>query len=283
MKIRFIILLLLSSNIALASIKVMTFNTTCSLCNKGIYDKYSKRKNWILDTIKRNNPDLISLQEVLLPYQLRWFDSKLPDYRVISYRKYFIFRHADPAILYKKDKFDLEKWGGFWLGKRGGYFSFGWKFGLPRRIQWTKLIEKSSGQDFYFVASHFDNRVVNKENSAKVFLNAFSHIETTPIIFAADTNLRSEMDGYKNISEKYYDSFDIKENFTLIRNTDSNLDDSCNIEKGERFPECRVDHVFLSKTFNWKVLNWSVDQFKYGKNKKFTSDHRAIIVELELD
>ena len=102
-----------------------------------------------------------------------------------------------------------------------------------------------------------------------------------PIIFAADTNLRPEMDGFKHLLTKFEDSFELKENFEMIRNSDTTIHDSCNLEKATIFPECRVDHVLLSKRHRWKVSNWAVDQFKYGKKHRFTSDHRAIFVDLE--
>ena len=264
-----------------ASTKVMTFNTTCSgLCEKGNYDKFKYRKHWIVDTIKRNNPDLIALQEVLFPYQLRWIKRQLKDYHLVYYRKYFIFRFADPALLIRKSKFEIEKFGGFWLGPRGYRFSFGWKPALPRRVQWVKLRHIEKDLIFYFASSHFDNRKKNKEKSAKKMTYAFRNV-TAPVIFAADTNLRPHMDGFKHLLTMFDDSFELKENFELIRNTETTIHDSCNLEKATVFPDCRVDHILLSNQHYWRVKNWAVDQFKYGKKKRFTSDHRAITAEIE--
>jgi endonuclease/exonuclease/phosphatase family metal-dependent hydrolase len=264
-----------------ASTRVMTFNTTCSkLCEKGNYDKFKYRKHWIVDTIKRNNPDLVALQEVLLSRQLKWIKKKLKDYHLIYYRKFYIFRFADPALLIKKQKYEISKNGGFWLGPRGYRFSFGWKRALPRRVHWAKLRDIEQDQEFYFVSSHFDNRKKNKERSAEVLTNAFKNVEL-PIIFAADTNLRPEMDGFKHLLTQFEDSFELKENFEMIRNSDTTIHDSCNLEKATIFPACRVDHILLSKRHRWKVSNWGVDQFKYGKKERFTSDHRAIFADLE--
>jgi endonuclease/exonuclease/phosphatase family metal-dependent hydrolase len=260
----------------------MTFNTTCSyLCEKGNYDKYSKRKYWIVDTVKRNNPDLVAFQEVFTSSQLKWFKKKLKDYNLIYHRRYFIFRYADPALFIKKSRFTIQRSGGFWLGPLGHWFSFGWKMALPRRVQWARLKDKTLGYEFYFSSSHFDNRKKNKTKSAKVFTKAFKNV-TDPIVFAADTNLRSTMDGYKHITDTFHDSFDLKENFEMVKNSETTIHDSCNLEKATIFPECRVDHIFLSKAHNWHVSNWGVDQFKYGSKNRFTSDHRAIFADIEL-
>lgn len=282
MKIIFLLVLSMISLNSFASMRVMTFNTTCSLgCEKGEWDKFKYRKHWIVDTVKRTNPDLIAFQEVFHTSQLRWFKKKLKDYKLYYHRKFYIFRFADPALFVRKDRFSLVRWGGFWLGPMGKWFSFGWKFAIPRRIQWTRLFDNDTGKEFYFISSHFDNRPKNKTKSADVLIKSFKNV-TAPIIFAADTNLKPHTDGYKNLNKTYYNSYDLKENFELIKNSKTDIHDSCNLTKGKVFPECRVDHIFLSRDAKWRVFNWGVDQFKYGKRKKFTSDHRAIFADIEL-
>jgi endonuclease/exonuclease/phosphatase family metal-dependent hydrolase len=275
-----VLVLFLSMN-SFAKVRVMTFNTTCSyVCEKGNFDKFKYRKHWIVDTVKRSNPDLIGFQEVLTSFQLNWFKKELKDYHLMYFRKYYIFRFADPALFVKKSRFNIKKWGGFWLGPRGYRFSLGWKRRLPRRLQWARLEDKDTGKQFYFASSHFDNNKKNKTPSSKVFTNAFDKVNL-PVIFAADTNLRPHMEGYKHITKTYHDSYDVTENVVMLKNADTNKDDSCNIEKGTSFPSCRVDHIFLSKTHDWRVFNWTIDQFKYGKKNRFTSDHRALFVDLE--
>ena len=265
-----------------SKMRVMSFNTTCSyLCEKGNYDKYKKRKYWIVDTVKRNNPDLVAFQEVLASHQLHWFKKKLKDYTLVYHRKYFFFRYADPALFIKKSKFKVIRSGGFWLGPRGYRFSFGWKMAMPRRVQWARIQDRETNQIVYFSSSHFDNRSKNKTKSAKVFVKAFAKVKH-PIIFAADTNLRPHMEGFQTLNEKFYDSFDIKESFEMVRNSDTDIHDSCNIEKATVFPECRVDHIFLSRDHQWQVFNWGVDQYKYGSKNRFTSDHRAIFADVEV-
>jgi endonuclease/exonuclease/phosphatase family metal-dependent hydrolase len=280
MKIGILVLLFSASTFA-QDMRVMTFNTTCSVCNKGQFDKFKKRKYWIVDTIERTKPDLIGMQEVLTHWQLNWFRKKLKDYRLIYHRKFFIFRYADPALFIRKERFAVEKWGGFWLGPLKGWFSLGWKIGLPRRIQWSRLMDRYTGKKFYFVSSHFDNSKKNKTPSAKVFVNAFDDLKH-PVILAADTNLRPHMEGYKHINKTYHDSYDIADKVVFLKNSDTNPDDSCNLEKGKIFPDCRVDHIFLSKDANWDVKLWGVDQYKYGEKNRFTSDHRAYFADITL-
>lgn len=260
-----------------SEIRVMSFNTTCSLCNKGKFDKFSKRKHWIVDTIKRNNPDIISIQEVLTSYQLKWITKKLKNYK-LYYGNYRVFKFSDSALLIRKERFSVLKDGGYWLGRRGGKkFSFGWTFALPRRVQWATLVDKESGHEFTFVGGHFDNRKENKEKSAQFVIDTFSK-EDRPIIFAGDTNLKPDTHGYDLLKSFFADSFDLTDEFTMVRNSNTGLNDGCNLEKGKVFPDCRVDHILLSHRDGWQVTNWGIDQFQYGG--KFTSDHRAIFSDI---
>ncbi len=281
MKLLIILVMLFSQSLYAKSMRVMTFNTTCSVCEKGKFDSFSKRKYWIVDTIKRANPDLISMQEVLFPHQLHWIKKKLKDYHVTYYRKFYFLRHTDSALFTRKDRFRINRYGGFWLGPRGGWFSFGWKPRLPRRIEWQKLEDLDTGHEFYFIGSHFDNKTKNKDNSAKMLLKRFKGTEL-PVLFAADTNLKPSKEGYGILTSFFDDTYDLSPKITLVRNSDTSENDSCNLEKGKTFPECRVDHIFVSKKDQWIVSNWAVDQFKYGKKQRFTSDHRALFVDLEL-
>jgi endonuclease/exonuclease/phosphatase family metal-dependent hydrolase len=277
-----LLLLLVVFNVStFATTRVMTFNVTCAFCNKGEFDKWRLRKHWIVDTVKRANPDLISMQEVFFPFQLKWIEKQLKEYNVYYFKKLLILRHPDSALLIRKSRYHVMMNGSYFLGPRNGGFSLGWRVGIPRYVKYAKIYDKKLDRAFYFYGSHFDNSKYNKEPSARMFIDRLK-MDGLPVIFAADTNLKPEMSGFQYINQFLYDSFDLTEKVTFVKNSNTNPDDSCNLEKGKTFPECRVDHIFLSKDHNWKVRNWAVDQYKYGEDQKFTSDHRAFYADIEL-
>lgn len=261
-------------------LKVMTFNTTCAVCNKGKFDKYSLRKHWIVDTIKRHNPDLISVQEVLTSHQLKWIKEKLKDYDVY-YGNYRVFKFTDTSIFIKKNRFKVTSSGGYWLGRKGGdRFSLGWKLALPRRVQWANLIDLQDQEVLTFVGAHFDNRDINKTNSAEFVIEKFGNVEK--VIFAADTNLKPSTSGYNRLNSIFQDTYELAESFDLIRNSNTGVNDSCNLEKGSVFPDCKVDHIFKSFGLDYRVTGQMIDQYKYGDDQKFVSDHRALISVFEI-
>ena len=264
-------------------IKVMSFNTTCSFCGKKKFDKFKIRKHWIVDTIKRSDPDLISLQEIMFGFQLNWLADQLPNYHVVTKKIPPIGKYPDSTLLIKKRYFSLLDSDGFWLSpKSKSYIGFGWKAGFPRHIVISKIRDNVTGEHFIFAGSHFDNNTTNKNNSAKLVSDFFQR-QSLPIIFAADTNLNPSRSGYKTLNEYLEDTFDIKNNFEIFSNSSIDASDSCNLSKGITFPECRVDHIFISRSAAWLVENWVVDQYKYGKSRKFVSDHRAVMATIEID
>ncbi len=280
-KIKVILIIAFSYSSFALKLRVTTFNVTCDWCNKGYYDKYKKRKHWIIDTLKRIDADVVALQEVRTSRQVKYLHKKLENYD-LHYTKFKVFKKSDPAFFLKKGRFEVLDRGGRWLGPKGDRrLSFGWKLSLPRRLFWLKVRDLKSNKELYLVSSHFDNRRENKEPSAHILKNMV--LDTSiPMIFAGDTNLRPSMSGFSTLMSGFIDSFDIKEKLSFLKNSDTTPHDSCNLEKAKVFPACRVDHILLSKGHEWKVTDWGVDQYRYGKQEKFTSDHRAYFTNLEL-
>lgn len=276
--------LLISTSIYATPLRVMTFNTMCDICgDKDHFDKFKARVDQIVDTVKRSNPDIISFQEFRTKRQLFKINKRLGNRYEVLYSDGLILNYADPALFIRKDRFEVRKHYSFWLGPRAGRFSFGWRFGIPRKLRYSELRDKVSGLDFAFVGSHFDNSTKNKNPSA-VMVNQHLSQKVLPIIFAADTNLRPDMEGLVFFKENLFeDTFYKVDTINYLANTPYTIHDACNIEKDTVFPDCRVDHVLLSKGSPFSVKKWSVDVHRYGDRKVFVSDHRAVIVDLEID
>lgn len=258
------------------SLRIMSYNTMCDFCKGSSFFNYSERQIKIKEKIVRAKADIISLQEVRSASQLK---ELIPsnDYDYIT-NESFLISFADPSILYNTKLLELKKNGSFWLGPREGKFSLGWKFSVPRQVQWGLFEFKESGQNFYFISSHFDNRIENLRGSAKV-VNEFVRSLEHPVIFAGDTNMTPDMDEYKTLtSVDLKNAFDLKKSFTLYGPylTDK---DVCYHKKGKHFPACRVDHVLLKKGTPWMVKSFSLDIQK-NFNSSFPSDHRPVIVDL---
>jgi endonuclease/exonuclease/phosphatase family metal-dependent hydrolase len=262
-------------------LKVMTFNTMCSLCDsKHKAGPFKERFKNIADTVLRHDPDLLSFQEILTKSQVRKMASYLGKKYEVLYGTKSLYPATDATLFVKKDRFTVMSSDGVWLGPKLPKFSFGWKPKIPRRFHWAQLKDNSSGLEFLFVGSHFDNSFKNKNHSA-AYANSFFSQASVPVIFGGDTNLEPAFDGYgvllgKNMRDSFAETAELK----YYANTDYTVEDGCGNSEA-KWPACRIDHVLLSSQAPWKVKTWGVDVYRYYKNTEFVSDHRAVIVELE--
>jgi endonuclease/exonuclease/phosphatase family metal-dependent hydrolase len=276
---KLVFFLTIFSTVAFSSdIKVMSFNTMCDICKGSSYFGYHDRLNGIRNILNKHAPDLVSLQEIRSYSQVVDLTKGLPQYEFIA-SNYLFMSYADPTLLYNKSKFKLIDKGQFWLGPREGSFSLGWKLSLPRQVHWIKLEGKTG--PFIFVGSHFDNRLENLLGAAEMVNQYFKKVKE-PIIFAADTNLTVDMPEYKKLIDGVFsNSFDKKENFQVLGEYQSDKD-ICYTRKGKKFPECRVDHILLSKELDWRIINFTVDATK-SANGEFPSDHRPVIISIKTE
>ncbi len=276
MKYSFLIFLILSSSVfSKSNIKVLTYNTMCDFCKGSDYFSYDKRLKKIRDNITNQAADLIAIQELRSGDYVDYINTALPEFKSI-YTNSFLMSYADPAILYNSKKFTLLEKGQLWLGPNPNSFNTGWKLALPRQLLWAKL--KYQDFVFIFMTSHFDNRLENIAGSIEL-VSKFSLEHKVPIIFAADTNTTIEMKEYKLFKENFINTFDLKKSFQIVGEY-SNDRELCYLKKGKHFPECRVDHIFISKNSPFEVDQFSVILKRF--NKKFASDHRPVTVTLKV-
>ena len=266
---------------AKAPIKIMNFNTMCVFCgDKEEYGTFEDRLEAIADTINRHDPAILSLQEFTRKSEVKKLLKKLKSqYEAIYYQGVGV-SFVDPVLLVKKNRFEVMDEASFWLGPNPK-LPLGWKVTFPRRLQWAEIMDKERGERFVLAGTHFDNSSENKDPSAKLTNELFKHF-SLPVIFAGDTNLKPAMPGFSTLlGDVFVDTFPGLENVEFYANGEYSPHEACNISKDVIFPQCRVDHVLLSKNAPWSVKSWGIDVFKYHGKKGFASDHRAMIVVLE--
>jgi endonuclease/exonuclease/phosphatase family metal-dependent hydrolase len=265
---------------ATVSLKLMNFNTMCVFCgDKEEYGTFKQRLNAIADTINRHDPAILSLQEFTRKSEVNKLLKKLKSKYIKIHLKGLV-SFVDPVLLVKKDRFEVTDEDSFWLGPNVK-LPLGWKVTFPRRLQWAELYDKETNQRFVLAGSHFDNSPTNKGPTAKLVNQYFKNFKL-PVIFAGDTNLKPELEGYGDLlKDVFNDTFPGEDNVVYYSNGVTAPNDGCNLSKDPLFPQCRVEHVLTSKNSPWKVKSWALDVFRYHGRVGFASDHRAVIVELE--
>lgn len=265
--------------------KVISFNMLCSFCD-ATYPPWDERLEYFKDIFDRYDADLIGLQELTWPEEVQQVLGLKEAYKAV----YFIGDEAGPfgltdypdaTILYKADRFLLKDSGNYWLSPTpDDVWSTGFADGaqFPRIVTWAVFEDKSSGLDFLFVNTHFDNNSPSQELSAPVLLERTRKFaEQLPVVITGDFNSQPQDKAYSELIAKREEgglglenAFDLAPSVT-VEGQDPTWD-----------PASRIDHIFVGGSGSWACPQWTVDVHKYGDPPGFPSDHRAIEALIDL-
>ena len=115
------------------TITALSFNIRWDGSDDGV-DSWSHRKDLAAAVIRSVDADVVGLQESS-PAQVEDLLEALPRYRAFDDRD----RSGVVSVLYRSDRFVLERAGAFWLVSRSRLS------GGTRRCTWVRLVERSTG------------------------------------------------------------------------------------------------------------------------------------------
>lgn len=142
-----------------SDLRVMSFNIRYGTARDG-ENHWEKRRDFVVETIKAYNPDLLGTQETL-GFQKEYLQKNLTGYSNIGVgRNDGKLKGEMTAIFFRKDRFEKLDEGHFWLSttpEKPG--SKSWDSSLPRICSWVKLRDrKSKSKPILFLNTHFDHR-----------------------------------------------------------------------------------------------------------------------------
>jgi endonuclease/exonuclease/phosphatase family metal-dependent hydrolase len=264
--------------------RVMSFNIMCSACTPDGFEPWDDRVPHMGDTIRRHDPDLLGTQELFSGAEVEQLEAELPDYTSIWWVKPDpdSLDYADAAIFYRTGMFEAVEHGFYWLSPNpDDPYSTGFAPPqLPRLVVWARLHAVDEDFDFVFATTHFDNNAPSQELSAPLVLERTASLASMlPVVMVGDFNSDPADAAYTILTEgvdgagpRFDDSFVLAGRWS----SDSNLE-----PPPEYDPSIRIDHIFVAGA-PWQASDWVVDQWGYGPNDHYTSDHFAIAVELSV-
>jgi endonuclease/exonuclease/phosphatase family metal-dependent hydrolase len=192
--------------------KIMSFNLLCG--GKGPRD-WPGRREMVLDTIRRADPDTLGVQEA----HYGWIEALcegLPEYDYVGVGRDDGKTQGEfSAVYYKKDKFTLLDSGSFWLsetpdvpGKKG------WDAACVRICSYAKLEEKATGKRFVHFNTHLDHvGLVAMQKGAELVTTKAKEISPDlPAFFTGDFNVTPDSAPYRTVIEAgFADTRDIAE------------------------------------------------------------------------
>ncbi len=138
------------------SIRAMSFNIRLGVAKDGP-NHWDKRKDFVVQTIKNYDADVIGTQETW-DFQAKYLSENLPGYTYVGRSRQNDDNGEQCGILFRDSRFDKLIEGHFWLSEtpdRPG--SKSWDSSLPRMVTWLKLWDRTNERSLYIVNTHFDH------------------------------------------------------------------------------------------------------------------------------
>ena len=175
------------------NLNVMSFNIRRGTAKDG-KNHWTFRRNRVCELLNQYHPDVLGLQEAI-DFQISEIIATLPGYERVGIGNLGGSKGMHTAIFYDAVRFILSAEGTFWFSDTPDIpGSKGWGNRIPRTCTWTRLIEKDSGQAFYFYNVHLDHISQRSRKNSVVFLTQFIHKRTSPdpYVLIGDFNAREK-------------------------------------------------------------------------------------------
>lgn len=174
-------------------------------------------------------------------------------------------------VMWKKDRFDCIDKGFFWLSDTPDVESRGWdeRFNCYRICLWCILKEKASGEEFFFMNTHFGFGDKGQSDSANLIASRRNAITKLPTAITGDFNMTPDMAGYRAMTSHFDDvnTLTVKDMTTTYHGYDpAKIDDQ------------HIDYCFISKD----VTPISYTHLKDTVDGKYPSDHFGLLVNLKI-
>ncbi len=267
------------------STKVLTCNIRVALPeDNALGFGWQKRKKLCIDVIRKQQPDIICMQEVLREQNE---DLKL------AFSNYFSFGFDGPEmdkfkegyhgiaknpIFFSLKRYELIAASLYWLSETpliAG--SASWDTARARNASWVRLRDKKTGKELRVVNLHLDHKSQPaREKQVEIVLaDADQYLADLPQIFTGDFNVSSANEVYKMVIAKgWSDTFKVNPSNVESATTHEFLGDK-DPKKNERK---KIDFIF-TKGGNFKVLGSSI--IKDNDNGFYPSDHYFISATIE--
>jgi endonuclease/exonuclease/phosphatase family metal-dependent hydrolase len=185
------------------NLNVMSFNIRRGTAKDG-KNHWRFRRNRICELLNRYHPDVLGLQEAL-NFQISEIRTMLPGYEKIGIGNLGGSKGLHNAIFYDAGRFFPVAEGTFWFSNTPDLpGSKGWGNIIPRTCTWARLIDKDSGQAFYFYNVHLDHISLRSRKNSVVLLTHFIHERSTPdpFVLTGDFNAREKTAPIKYLKGK---------------------------------------------------------------------------------
>ncbi|MFN0111508.1 MAG: endonuclease/exonuclease/phosphatase family protein [Blastocatellia bacterium] len=258
-------------------VRVMSYNIRYGTAQDG-ENHWDKRKDFLVETIKAFDPDLLGTQETL-GFQRDYLAEKL-----VGYEKLGVGRDDGgekgemTALLFKRDRFEKLDGGHFWLSEtpdKPG--SKSWDTSLTRMVTWVKLRDRRQpkAKPIAFFNTHFDHRGQQaRVESAKLLRRRAAEFGATcRVIVTGDFNAGEDNPAYQAFFGMDGNQVSIlRDAYRVTHPTRAKDEGTFSSFKAGTISGDRIDWIGVSK--EWQVLTAMIDRAE--REGRTPSDHFAV-------
>jgi endonuclease/exonuclease/phosphatase family metal-dependent hydrolase len=269
------------------NLNVMSFNIRRGTAKDG-KNHWRFRRNRVCELLNHYRPDVLGLQEAL-DFQIAEISAMLPGYEKIGIGNLGGSKGLHTAIFYDAVRFVPSAEGTFWFSDTPDIpGSKGWGNIIPRTCTWARLIEKDSGQAFYFYNVHLDHISQRSRKNSVVFLTQFIQRRSSPdpFVLTGDFNAREKSAPIQYLKGKIplriktkgsvLNPEPLMDTFRVCYPNDRNVATFHGFRR--YFFRFKFDYIFVPSSARVQDAKIIQPQWK----KYYTSDHFPLITHIDL-
>jgi endonuclease/exonuclease/phosphatase family metal-dependent hydrolase len=266
-----------STQSAANDLRVMSFNLRYSTANDG-EDSWESRREMLIETIRRDHPDLLGTQECLAE-QADYLREQLPYMSVIAVHRDDGKRKGEAsAILFRMDRFELLASGTFWLSPTPEKIgSKGWDADCTRIVTWAKLRDKASGKNVAWLNTHWDHigKQARLESAGMMRRWIDANAAEMPVIITGDFNTHLDAPPYARLFDAKEWTRPLIDTYAKLHGPNNNGGGTYHGFKGKG-AGARIDWIICSQEF--EPIDSGIDTFNV--DGRFPSDHFPVTAVL---
>lgn len=257
---------------------VLTYNIRYANPDDG-ENIWGNRKEAVILNIKKENPSIFGLQEVLAE-QLLEIEKSFPAYKCVGVGRDDGKKAGEfSPLFFDSLKYTLLSSSTFWLSETPSTpGSRGWDAACNRIVTWAKVKDKLSNRVFFVFCTHFDHMgEVARRKSSQLLLQTIDSLSgKLPAIVLGDFNATLDSEPYQILTDNSAVCHLVDSRIISLKSDGPEFTYS-GFKVGEITGE-RIDYIFLKGHF-------AVDRYKTNADNNghyYPSDHLPVSVDLKI-
>jgi endonuclease/exonuclease/phosphatase family metal-dependent hydrolase len=258
---------------------VMTFNIRYGTAADG-ENRWSERRQHLFDVIRREDADLLGLQEAL-DFQIDEILAAAPMYAVVGVGRDDGAEAGEySAILFRKDRLHVAEAGTFWFSDTPSVpGSKSWGNNITRICTWARLIDRD-GRGLWHFNLHLDHQSQPSRERSTVLLRQridARSVPTEPVVVTGDFNVAETNPAILTMTGPAAGAPAFVDTFRMLHPDEREAGTATAFKFGNTRGD-KIDYVLVQP--GTEVLR--ADILRDSRDSRYPSDHFPVVARVRL-